>query len=374
MYSFAPKQRTAQPADTAKSAGRSIRVQPTLAVNAPGDAYEQEADRVAAQVMRKPASSSPVNTRRTQSNDFGEAAPQPAVDEALRSSGQPLDSATRAFFEPRFGYNLGSVRVHADARASGAARAVNARAFTVGQDMVFGQGQYAPGTSEGRHLLAHELTHTVQQGAVGPGNGRAMAGGTIQRQAAPAPRRAIWVNVGFDSSAQANEVTMAKLRASIAREQAAITSCCSAHSLACNIDVKTRYDWNRVNKPAPADHDYDDDDANDRTLRDRNLDNITGHAGGLKVLVTECTLSQTWQGGRIFPRANTGAHGVLWNRSLAADDTIAHESGHAAGYRGDSEGGSHSSDPHNLMSPGSVRTADAAPDTNWCTQMAGTAQ
>ncbi len=167
---------------------------------------------------------------------------------------------------------------------------------------------------------------------------------------------------------------MAKLRASIASEKAAVASCCSAHNQACNIVVKTIYDWNRNNKPAPTDHDYDDSDAADRDLRDKNLNNIAGHAGGRKVLVTECTLSQMWQGARIFPRANTGDSGILWNRDLAATDTIAHESGHAAGYEGDAEGGAHSSDPHNLMSPGSVRTADALPDLNWCQKMAATAQ
>jgi hypothetical protein len=190
---------------------------------------------------------------------------------------------------------------------------------------------------------------------------------------ASAPRKTIWVNVGFDSSAQANEITMRKLRASIAVEKAAIRTCCSAHSAACDVDVKTHYDWNRVNKPAPTDGDYDSDNAADRTLRDKNLAAISGPASGRKVLVTESTLSQTWQGTRIFPRANTAAAGILWNRSLAADDTIAHESGHAAGYSGDAEGGAHSSDPDNLMASGKIRHAGAAPDANWCRQMEGTA-
>jgi hypothetical protein len=82
---------------------------------------------------------------------------------ALRGGGKPLPDATRAFFEPRFGSDFSHVRVHADARAAAAARAVNARAFTVGPDIVFGGAQYAPGTTEGRQLLAHELTHVVQQ-------------------------------------------------------------------------------------------------------------------------------------------------------------------------------------------------------------------
>ncbi|NKE72367.1 hypothetical protein [Candidatus Manganitrophus noduliformans] len=225
-----------------------------------------------------------------------------------------------------------------------------------------------PDAAEGGTLPAHEPTHTIQQGA-------ATEAGPILRQAAPAvPRKTIWVNIGFDSSAQANEETMRKLRASIRVEKAAIAGCCAVHNRACNIDVKQHYDWRRSNKPAPADGDYDSDVAADRALRDRNFDNIAGRAGGVKVLVTESTLSQTWQGVRIFPRANTPEKGILWNRALAAEDTLAHESGHAAGYTGDAEGGHHSTDPQNLMSSGSIREAGATPDANWCQQMAATAR
>lgn len=93
-----------------------------------------------------------------------EASKVPAiVHEVLRSSGQPLDAATRAFMEPRFGYNFGQVRVHNDSRAAASAQATNASAYTVGRDVVFGAGHYAPNTVTGKQLLAHELTHVVQQ-------------------------------------------------------------------------------------------------------------------------------------------------------------------------------------------------------------------
>lgn len=88
----------------------------------------------------------------------------PIVHEVLRSPGQPLDAATRTFMEPRFGYDFSQVRVHTDNKAAESARAVNALAYTVGRDVVFGGGQYTMGTIEGRRLLAHELTHVVQQG------------------------------------------------------------------------------------------------------------------------------------------------------------------------------------------------------------------
>ncbi len=87
----------------------------------------------------------------------------PIVHDVLASSGRPLDAGTRSFMEPRFGHDFSQVRVYTDGRAAESARAVNALAYTVGRNVVFGAGQYAPGTSEGQRLLAHELTHVVQQ-------------------------------------------------------------------------------------------------------------------------------------------------------------------------------------------------------------------
>ncbi|MFY9553195.1 MAG: DUF4157 domain-containing protein [Blastocatellia bacterium] len=85
------------------------------------------------------------------------------VPEVLRSPGQPLDTTTRAFMEPRFGHDFSNVRVHTDARAAESAKAVNALAYSVGNNVVFGAGRFAPSTQSGRRLLAHELTHTLQQ-------------------------------------------------------------------------------------------------------------------------------------------------------------------------------------------------------------------
>lgn len=87
----------------------------------------------------------------------------PIVDEVLRSPGHPLDTATRAFMEPRFGQDFSHVRVHSDSKAAQSASAVNAAAYTVGSDVVLGAGRYAPHTTQGQGLLAHELTHVMQQ-------------------------------------------------------------------------------------------------------------------------------------------------------------------------------------------------------------------
>ena len=87
----------------------------------------------------------------------------PAVHQVLRAPGEPLDEGTRTFMESRFRHDFSRVRVHANARAAESARAVNALAYTVGQDVVFDRGQYQPESNRGRRLLAHELTHVVQQ-------------------------------------------------------------------------------------------------------------------------------------------------------------------------------------------------------------------
>jgi hypothetical protein len=91
----------------------------------------------------------------------------PIVQAVLRGSGRPLDGQARAALEPRFGRDFSAVRVHTDAHAAESARAVGALAYTVGRQIVFGAGQYNPGSRTGQRLLAHELTHTIQQDAFG---------------------------------------------------------------------------------------------------------------------------------------------------------------------------------------------------------------
>jgi murein DD-endopeptidase MepM/ murein hydrolase activator NlpD len=88
------------------------------------------------------------------------------VHEVLRSSGQPLDVETRNFMEPRFGHDFSNVRLHTDSEAIESAQRVNALAYTVGPHVVFGASQYAPRTSKGLQLMAHELTHVVQQASL----------------------------------------------------------------------------------------------------------------------------------------------------------------------------------------------------------------
>lgn len=112
----------------------------------------------------------------TYSLEKSESEIPPMVQNVLQSSGQPLDAAIRTSLEPRFGHDFSQVRVHTDERAAESARAVNALAYTVGQHIVFGDGHYNPAGPAGRSLLAHELTHVVQQAQTGQP--------TLQRQPA----------------------------------------------------------------------------------------------------------------------------------------------------------------------------------------------
>jgi hypothetical protein len=100
----------------------------------------------------------------------------PVVHEVLNSSGQPLETDTREFMESRFGHDFSGVRVHTDSRAAESARAVNALAYTVGRNVVFDSGRYTPKTQEGQKLMAHELTHVVQQSGCHAGSGRLSLG------------------------------------------------------------------------------------------------------------------------------------------------------------------------------------------------------
>jgi len=164
-------------------------IQAKLRISEPNDPYEQEADRVADRVMgtQRPCD---WGDPKAGENVAGRVArvgsdvplqsshPIPsAVHEISQSAGQPLDPATRAFMEPHFGRDFGNVRVHTDGRAAESARILNANAYTLGNDVVFGVGKHQPHTESGKRLFAHELTHVVQQQA-------GTAAATIQRDCA----------------------------------------------------------------------------------------------------------------------------------------------------------------------------------------------
>ena len=179
-------------------------LQAKLTINQPGDEYDQEADRIADQVMRmelpnalsRPQGSSKPGsvvqrkcaeceeeekTQREADVDRVAATAELMVEEVMRSPGQPLDANTRAFFEPRFGFDFSRVRVHADMAAGHAADRLGAQAFTIGTHIAFALGRHEPQSAEGRRLLAHELTHVVQQGGGSRDVGPAAMGPQVQR-------------------------------------------------------------------------------------------------------------------------------------------------------------------------------------------------
>jgi Domain of unknown function (DUF4157) len=177
---------------------KKIPVQAKLAVSEPGDAFEQEADRIAGQVLHlQPAAishdtkhavgpaprvtplRSTASRKKAAPGEEPLAAEAPEPETAPSTGGQMLAPSVRAFFEPRFQRDLGHVRVHADARAARSARDFGALAYTAGAHIVFAAGQYEPQTPQGRHLLAHELVHTLQQSAHVDGGAA-----VIQRQVA----------------------------------------------------------------------------------------------------------------------------------------------------------------------------------------------
>jgi hypothetical protein len=146
-------------------------VQAKLEVNESDDVYEQEAERVAEQLTMTPAVApsrgSPPRVQRTAGRPTGRGAAAPAsVDRALAGVGRPLESGLRQDMEARFGHDFAQVRVHTGPVAEQSAREVEAHAYTAGTDIVFGAGRFMPGTDAGRRLIAHELSHVVQQGGV----------------------------------------------------------------------------------------------------------------------------------------------------------------------------------------------------------------
>ncbi|MDT7543556.1 MAG: hypothetical protein QOE33_3460 [Acidobacteriota bacterium] len=158
-------------------------VQAKLRVSSPEDQFEREADQTAESVLRSPmrdgardaesvaaSSESILRSIRPTGSATAHGVPtnenaQARITDVIGGVGHPLPAPVRAFMEPRFGQDFGGVRVHTDARAAESARAVNAHAYTVGDNVVFAHAQYAPETTAGRRLLAHELTHVLQQRA-----------------------------------------------------------------------------------------------------------------------------------------------------------------------------------------------------------------
>jgi len=155
-------------------------LQRKLAIGASNDPLEQEADRLADQVLAAPTATAGGSMlpqiQRLAAQPAQEDVAPASVERTLASSGAPLEPVLRQDMEQRFGHDFSRVRVHTDAAAAQSARDMNAAAYTVGSNIVFGAGQFATGASTGRRLLAHELTHVMQQ--TGPARNHGGQGGS----------------------------------------------------------------------------------------------------------------------------------------------------------------------------------------------------
>jgi hypothetical protein len=166
-----------------KGRSYSLFFQPKLTVGPTNDVYEKEADAMADKVMRMTDTDHAVQSKRrissaqrtcaecreeeqAQRKESGATSPEaPSIvhDVVNSGGGTNLDPGTRGFMENRFGYDFSNVKIHNDTVAAKSAQSINALAYTSGHNIVFNQGQYSPATSTGKKLLAHELTHVVQQ-------------------------------------------------------------------------------------------------------------------------------------------------------------------------------------------------------------------
>ena len=158
-------------------------------ISQPGDSYERAADHVSEHVMRMPESQhqgictcggdcsgrqcgsdhEQLQMKPASTVSSGQVHASQSVHHLPNSPGEPLDASTRGFMESRFGHDFSQVRVHTDARAADSAKAIRARAYTAGYDVFFAASQFSPVSAEGKKLLAHELSHVLQQsnGATG---------------------------------------------------------------------------------------------------------------------------------------------------------------------------------------------------------------
>jgi len=244
------------------------RIQPKLRVGQPNDPYEQEADHVAEQVV----SGGSKYTNVTDSHAFSsvndpdkvqrmcedceeelqlkpkQTEPGGTVVGSNRSevsqlgASERLSADRRNFFESRMGHDFDDVRIHTDERAMQSAEAIHARAYTLGRDIVFNKGQYQPGTREGDRLLAHELTHVIQQ--------RGRLGSSIQRSCfdgncgeCGGGMRDLWVTVFF--ARRANRTTMQHLRTAINGTKRILRNCC--------INIKFDFNWTLIPNAATLD-------------------------------------------------------------------------------------------------------------------------
>jgi Domain of unknown function (DUF4157) len=330
-------------------------IQSKLTINKPGDKYEQEADAMADSVMRmssheavKPVTGligsslqrkcshceeeekrrKPV-MRKTESGYGGMQVSSSFASSlnASKGSGAPISQGTRSFMENAFSTDFSAVRVHTGGQASQMSKGINAKAFTHGNDIYFDEGQYDPGSGEGKSLLAHELTHTVQQDGMSKMLQKSCSDGLCETCAGG--MQDLWVSVFFRVRATAR--TMANLRRKINDAKALLRNCC--------INLKFDFNWNLVRGATSMDA-FTPATATDRwryTADETALGTGTTFSGarGIPMLVVD---DVPLSGGgvtvsSVFDPHYTGRNYfiIALNQTNLATSSIAHELSHVTG-------------------------------------------
>lgn len=342
-------------------------IQKKLSIGASNDSHEIEADNVANKVMRMAGDGkqqfsaagnsiqkcaacekeeklqkksisegiSPLIQR--SAKDQGESAAPGHVENQINSSkggGNSMENGTRNFMESRFGADFSGVKIHTGPQAVQMSRELNAQAFTVGNDIYFNEGKYSPNSANGQHLLAHELTHTIQQGGIkrkiqkscNDGNCATCGGGN----------KDLWVSVFF--RVRATQATMTNLRAKINDAKQVLRNCC--------VNLKFDFNWGMI-RGATSMPAFTPPTATDRwryTADETALGTGTTFAGarGIPMLVVDdvplsgggITVSST------FDPNYTGRNyfAISLNQTNNTTSTIAHELSHIVGENHDEPG------------------------------------
>jgi len=331
--------------------------QPKLTIGAPDDVYEKEADAMADKVMRMPMPE-PINfstamnvvnrkcteckeeeklqrkEKRDEDDDkilmksentsyTGKAAPSIVHDVINTSGGKSLDPDTRSFMEPRFGYDFSNVKIHDNPIAAKSANSINALAYTSGNNVVFNSGQYNTNSDSGKRLLAHELTHVVQQG-----NG-------ISAKVQRAPVAPVPCAVGKEAEKMAgtiqpviiadNDGKNPTTAPSFAQVIAIWEKCCIDYTVEATKTIK-KTDYKIL----------DESPTNVPTAEESSLFSDAGVSNSIQVFVPQ-TFAQGGKTGKTISGGGGTYDAGTANPKIvvvegAASEVVAHEVGHASGY------------------------------------------
>ena len=325
-----------------RNASAATNIQCKLTVGSVNDPMEAQADAVADQVMRMPEHGL-IQRKCSKCEEEEKAQRKPLTSfiqkkeasgnttiasdamsnkiQATKGNGAALDSSTKTFMESRFGTDFSRVNIHTDSHAVALSSELNAQAFTVGNDVYFNSGKYSPESSEGKHLLAHELTHTLQQDKT-QGIQRSCTDG--QCDTCAGGRRTLWFTVFFRT--RATRATMTALRTRINEAKRILSNCC--------IRALFEFDWRLL--PGGTTFDWGNDPTGSNYSDEaENLGEGTtfNSARGIPIVVAD-TVPNTGGGVTVTPRTDANYTGVPY---IAISVThgriraIAHEGGHVGG-------------------------------------------